>query len=174
MCAVRAFASLCAECGEPGLAFSMAAQPTSLPWQMLNPAKLVAGASTLRTSTAFASFFGWDGMKADGDRKTYKSEADRIHLRSKAVKELIVNGADPYKLHADLSWHAWDTAVRLGVVHKHANVGPCAACAAFCPAAYEALKPKVKIGYCKKAKRCPRVQSGMPYAVHRPWRHPSR
>ena len=155
MCAVRAFNSLCAECGPPGRAYTTAPSPMDVPWVSLNPNQWIVGATLKRTVETFSAIgLGMDGVSADTDRNAprFKTAADKLHKRSKAVKELINSGKySAAQLHAKLSWYAWDQS---GIVLTHAVDGPCAACEAFCPAEYAALKPKVgKRGRPAKAKR---------------------
>ena len=165
MCAFRAYNSVCAECGPTGQEYTSAALPTLVPWPAsLDPQKLVCGASLKRTVETFSAIgFGMDGMVqdvegsgADCHNTRFKTAADKIHLRSKAVKQLIISGKySAAQLHAKLSWYAWDQwAHTMATPPVHAADGPCAACEAFCPAEYKLLMPTInKGGRPAKAKR---------------------
>lgn len=62
-CAVRAFAAFCAEYGDAGNAYSIAASPTRLPWTSLDVGKLDPnGGCARRTVEFFARFFPGDKL----------------------------------------------------------------------------------------------------------------
>jgi hypothetical protein len=141
-CACRAFGALCAEHGPEGVVFFKAANPSNPPWSALDPQVLAPRGCPRRTVQCFAQLFPQDEMPKDKGGKRCQSSGEKLHGRSKAVKEFIKKGTSALDLHGKLSSHASNSHIINGVLACHTAEGPCPACQAFCPAEYAALQKK--------------------------------
>ncbi len=143
LCAVRAYGALCAEAGDAGKAYSLAAQPGSPPWAGSDPMRLLPGASAKRTVQTFASMFGEGTLQLDADGR-WTGAAAQLHQRGADVKKALKAGCcTEQQLHGKLSWAAWNACALRGTTLIHAASGECAVCAAHLPQEYDALKPQL-------------------------------
>ena len=107
-CAVHAYASLLAEYGAAGKAYSMGADAASPPWTNLDPTTHEGGTDS--TIATFISFFPHAVLATDLRGKQHRA-ADKIYSRGQDVKELINNGYSTEELHRECSRHAWNQYV---------------------------------------------------------------